>query len=97
MAQLALKTKQMLHKNKTCTKHIVCVLCWFSGEEKSVSQLENKKEEGLTAIVMKSKMSHQFVITFDEDKHSHTVMEKNLVLWNVLGMPLCQGSCMDPT
>ena len=26
----------------------------------------------------------------------HTVMEKVLVLWHVLGMPLCQGSCMDP-
>ena len=23
-------------------------------------------------------------------------MEKVLVLWHVLGMPLCQGSCMDP-
>ena len=26
----------------------------------------------------------------------HTVMEKVSVFWHVLGMPLCQSSCMDP-
>ena len=44
------------------------------------------------------------VARYLENKHiqaawlrpEHTVMEKVLVLWHVLGMPLCQGCCMDP-